>query len=188
MTPDTKESPEAVGRMCENCIGAQNDKTGKRWGNCYCYLLRKIEANRKPGDDDPPIPASQEAASEAYCRRTGSHGSVEKNLDRQAFLAGVKWQAEQSAERDFRATEAVVGSKAMFTFSMDPSIPENEIHLRLNGRIVGKIINVAAPEKAGEKPATEKGTTCKDCGIETKSGAGSARCPSCWDDKCGDAT
>jgi len=29
---------------------------------------------------------------------------------------------------------------------------------------------------------------CIDCGVETMSGAGSARCPSCWDDKCGTPT
>ncbi len=26
---------------------------------------------------------------------------------------------------------------------------------------------------------------CKDCGVKTIPGPGSARCPSCWDDKCG---
>ena len=31
-------------------------------------------------------------------------------------------------------------------------------------------------------PAT---TTCIDCGIETKPGRGSARCPACWEDRCG---
>lgn len=30
-----------------------------------------------------------------------------------------------------------------------------------------------------------KKTTCKDCGVETVPGVGSARCPGCWDDKCG---
>lgn len=28
-------------------------------------------------------------------------------------------------------------------------------------------------------------TFCKDCGVETKPGRGSARCRSCWDDKVG---
>jgi hypothetical protein len=28
-------------------------------------------------------------------------------------------------------------------------------------------------------------TRCIDCGKETESGSGSARCPDCWDDKCG---
>lgn len=28
-------------------------------------------------------------------------------------------------------------------------------------------------------------TYCKDCGVETKPGPGSARCAACWDDKCG---
>ena len=28
-------------------------------------------------------------------------------------------------------------------------------------------------------------SSCKDCGIPTKPGVGSARCPLCWDDKCG---
>jgi tRNA(Ile2) C34 agmatinyltransferase TiaS len=28
-------------------------------------------------------------------------------------------------------------------------------------------------------------TYCKDCGMATKSGSGSARCPSCWDDRFG---
>ena len=28
-------------------------------------------------------------------------------------------------------------------------------------------------------------TYCCDCNLETQAGAGSARCPSCWDDKCG---
>ena len=31
-------------------------------------------------------------------------------------------------------------------------------------------------------------TTCKDCGTETKRGKGSARCPSCWEDRCGYST
>lgn len=28
-------------------------------------------------------------------------------------------------------------------------------------------------------------TTCKDCGRDTKPGTGSARCPECWEDRCG---
>mgnify|MGYP006272774553 CR=1 FL=1 len=28
-------------------------------------------------------------------------------------------------------------------------------------------------------------TYCIDCSVETKPGAGSARCPDCWDDRCG---
>jgi len=28
-------------------------------------------------------------------------------------------------------------------------------------------------------------TTCKDCGVLTEPGKGSARCPSCWEDRCG---
>lgn len=31
-----------------------------------------------------------------------------------------------------------------------------------------------------------KKTFCKDCGVETKPGSGSARCPSCWNDRLGD--
>lgn len=31
---------------------------------------------------------------------------------------------------------------------------------------------------------SEENATCKDCGIETKPGPGSARCPSCWEDRC----
>jgi hypothetical protein len=27
--------------------------------------------------------------------------------------------------------------------------------------------------------------TCKDCGVPTQPGAGSARCQGCWDDRCG---
>lgn len=27
--------------------------------------------------------------------------------------------------------------------------------------------------------------SCIDCGVETKPGKGSARCPSCWEDRCG---
>ncbi len=30
-----------------------------------------------------------------------------------------------------------------------------------------------------------KKTTCKDCGVETQPGSGSARCKQCWDDRCG---
>lgn len=33
-----------------------------------------------------------------------------------------------------------------------------------------------------------KKSFCKDCGVETEPGSGSARCPSCWDDKCGYST
>lgn len=33
--------------------------------------------------------------------------------------------------------------------------------------------------------AAKKETTCKDCGAKTKPGKGSARCPSCWEDRCG---
>ena len=31
-------------------------------------------------------------------------------------------------------------------------------------------------------------TTCKDCGVRTKFGKRSARCPSCWEDRCGHST
>lgn len=30
-----------------------------------------------------------------------------------------------------------------------------------------------------------KKTSCKDCGVETQPGSGSARCPECWEDRCG---
>lgn len=28
-------------------------------------------------------------------------------------------------------------------------------------------------------------TTCIECGVDTKPGAGAARCPQCWEDRCG---
>jgi hypothetical protein len=31
----------------------------------------------------------------------------------------------------------------------------------------------------------EVSTYCKDCGKPTKPGKGSARCPECWEDRCG---
>jgi hypothetical protein len=31
----------------------------------------------------------------------------------------------------------------------------------------------------------ENATHCKDCGTSTKPGKGSARCPACWEDRCG---
>lgn len=33
--------------------------------------------------------------------------------------------------------------------------------------------------------ASKDVTICKDCGIETEPGPGSARCPQCWEDRCG---
>jgi len=33
--------------------------------------------------------------------------------------------------------------------------------------------------------ADEKDTKCIDCGIKTKPGSGSARCPECWEARCG---
>lgn len=36
-----------------------------------------------------------------------------------------------------------------------------------------------------KEPCLPENTTCKDCGRRTKPGRGSARCESCWDDRCG---
>ena len=39
--------------------------------------------------------------------------------------------------------------------------------------------------KALKQGKEDTQTYCKDCGMTTKSGSGSARCPSCWDDRFG---
>lgn len=41
--------------------------------------------------------------------------------------------------------------------------------------------------QAVEEKAFFEKTTCKDCGVETKPGTGSARCPQCWEDRCGNS-
>lgn len=38
---------------------------------------------------------------------------------------------------------------------------------------------------AAESRVFDPLTTCKDCGVKTKPGVGSARCASCWEDRCG---
>jgi len=35
------------------------------------------------------------------------------------------------------------------------------------------------------KPPSKPETTCIDCGQPTTPGKGSARCPGCWEDRCG---
>lgn len=40
------------------------------------------------------------------------------------------------------ANLAAVGKSAKFTFQVDPTIPENEVHLRRNGKTIGMIVNV----------------------------------------------
>lgn len=55
-----------------------------------------------------------------------------------------------AGEGKLEANQAAVGSKANFTFLVDPGIPEDEVHLRLDGKTVGKIINVPAQRPGGE--------------------------------------
>ena len=56
-------------------------------------------------------------------------------------------------------------------------------------------LGIEAPTKVNQVTQAELGasadsnqTTCKDCGVETTSGAGSARCKECWADKTGSAS
>lgn len=37
----------------------------------------------------------------------------------------------------------------------------------------------------GMKGLLERETFCKDCGVQTQPGVGSARCGQCWEDRCG---
>lgn len=50
------------------------------------------------------------------------------------------------------ANEAAVGKVFGFTFMVAPEIPDNEVHFRLDGKLVGKIVNIAA---APEEPKEE---------------------------------
>lgn len=64
-------------------------------------------------------------------------------LAESAYIAGLHHERAASAGREIVANQAAVGPGDGFTFSMDPSVPENEVHLRLNGKTVGRIVNVS---------------------------------------------
>lgn len=70
-------------------------------------------------------------------------------MDHRGIASSALSAPGDAGEGKLEANQAAVGSKANFTFMVDPSIPEDEVHLRLNGKTVGRIINVPAQRPGG---------------------------------------
>jgi hypothetical protein len=61
-----------------------------------------------------------------------------------------------------------------------PGVGRQDLHLDWEEEDTRKVLDVMAREGM----VSPEPTTCIDCGQPTTPGKGSARCPSCWQDRC----
>ena len=72
-----------------------------------------------------------------------------------------------------------------FVASSNTTIPFHVYEMSRNRLEDIMLIYIGQSIQVAEIDLTE-GTTCKECGEGTQPGAGSARCPDCWNDRFGD--
>lgn len=120
---------EYESQYCDKCVHQKPDD-----GGCAVFMVHLMhnheECNKPESILHKLIPRTDDGLGNEQCRMYHEIGQ-----DRPEVASGKAMLIPT-------ANEARVGKSAVFTFAVDPEIPENEVHLRRNGKTIGMIVNV----------------------------------------------